>query len=291
MRYKFNPYERAVGGFISIAVGGSIFFGIGIAIKKNWFEEKVKFSTFVSSAANIREGSSVFMSGLKVGRVDSMKLDRSQNIKVDFTIMKEYQPQITEGTQVEFIRPFVLGDKAMNLLQGPNNGKVLSAGVVLPLKESFDVFDSLTGKKLETILGKVENILTNLDGTVAMGRDIAEQIGGDKKLKKSVDDLSVASAEIRKAIVVGNMPKAAENLAKAVENLHAVSNTVKAISPEGTQKTMEVLNESVVILRGMQKSWLLKSHVKEVKHEIAEAEKMKEVNRMPASVEKEEPQK
>lgn len=284
MKYKFNPYERTVGMFISFAVVGSFFIGAGIAIKKNWLEEKVSYMTYVQSAANLREGSNVLMSGLKVGKVEKIELDQSHNIKITFTILKEYNAQMTEGTKVQLIRPFIIGDKALSLLQGPAEGKVLAKGVVLPVHESLDLLDVLNGRQLEGMLSKVDSILNNLDQTMIMGKDIAYQVGDKKKIKKTMDDLNFAMGEVRKVIphLTANVPQATQHMNKIIENLSSITTAFKELQPEGA-KTIELLHESVITLKAMQKSMLLRGNVEEVKEEMAQKEKQKLEGRVPAS--------
>lgn len=285
MRYRFNPYERAVGLFLTVTVFGSLFTGLGIAIKKNWFEEKIPYSTFLSSAANLREGSSVFMSGLRVGKIEKIDLDQDHKVRITFSLIKKYQMQVTRGTRVEFYRPFLIGDKALSLLQGPPGGEIVPAGEVLPTQDSFDLTEALSGKKLEVLIGKVESIITNLDDTIALSKDIAFQVSDKKKIKRALEDLTFASGEVRKVLpgLTATVPGAAQNLTKTIENLSAMTESLRQVQPLGTQKTIELLNESVITLRGIQKSFFLRSNVQEVKEEMARKEAPEDQTRAPAS--------
>lgn len=284
-KYKFNPYERAVGFFIVVAISGTVIIGAGLAVKKNWFEEKVAFVTYVDSAANLRVGNTVFISGLKVGKVEKIELDPLHNIKVTFSILKQYENQLTEGTQVQFIRPFILGDKALSLLKGPTGGKALAPGATLPVHQSLDLLEMVSGKKLEGVLAKVDSILNNLDQTLIASRDLADQIGGKKKLKKTMEDVNFALSEVRKVMphLTANVPMASQHIAQSIENISAITAALKQLGPEGSQKTIELLNESLVTLKGMQKSIFLRGNVQEVREEMAQQEKQKLEKRAPAS--------
>lgn len=286
MKYKFNPYERFVGIFITFALGGSLIVGVGVAVKKNWFNEKISYVTYTNSASNLREGSSVLMAGLKVGKIEKIELDPVHSIKVTFSVWKEYTNQITEGAKVQFVRPFVIGDKVLTVIHGKSEGKVIPPGEALALQDSVDLMDVISGNKLQAVLARVDSILTNLDETLVLGKDIALQVGDKKQLQKTMENLTYASGEVRKVLphLTARAPAASAQLLKTIENLSIITTSLREIQPEGSRKTIELLNESVVTLQAMQKSFFLRSNVKEVKAEMAAKEKEKNENRAPASI-------
>lgn len=272
MRYKFNPFERAVGLFMMTAILGSISIGAGLAIKKNWFEDKIHFQTYVVSAENLRSGTSVLMSGLKVGKIEEIEIDETRKIRLRFTILKKYHSQVTQGTKVQFTRPFIIGDKVLTLVQGPQNTIPLHAGATLPLYEQFDFMEMLSGKRLELTMQKIDNIINNLEGTLIKTNSIAQAVGDEKKIKQTIDHIHFSVAEIKK-----NLPQTTEQIEKTISNLHDLSSMLKATGPESSQKLNELLGESVITLKSIQKNYFLKDHVQQVREES---------KRMPASVEK-----
>lgn len=270
MKYKFNPYERAVGFFIVTALTGSVMIGSALAIRKNWFEEKKMYVTYTDNAANLREGSAVLMTGLKVGKVEKIELDTSSRIKVTFSVAGNYVHFLTAGTVVQFIRPYIIGERSLILLQGPVDAPRLAFGETLPVRQGLDLMEILNGQKLESMLVKVDRILNNLDATMESGRDIAQLMNNKKQIKKTMDDLSFTLAELRKVMphVSSRTPASAEHLARTIENLDHLTSTIRDLRPEGA-KTIELLNESLITLRAMQKSFFMKGNVEEVKQEMA----------------------
>ncbi len=284
MKYKFNPYERAVGLFLTMALTGSIAVGIGVAVKKQWFEERIPYVTYIETAANLRAGSSVFMSGLRVGKIEKIELDPVYKVKVTFTVVREYTGQLTQGATVELARPFIIGDKILTLVAGTTDAPQLAPNDVLPVRETLDILEALAGKKIEAALAKVDGILTNLNATLEIGRDLAHQVGDKKKLRRAMEDLTFASGEVRRVLphLTGKVPGATENLNKTIDNLAQITTAVKDLQPVGSEKTIELLTESVITLKGIQKSFFLRSNVEEVREEIANKEKKAEP-RAPAS--------
>ncbi len=292
MKYKFNPYERAVGLFLSCAVFGSLAVGIGLGIKKNWLEEKILLHTYTTSAANLRIGSSVLMSGLKVGKIEDIQLERHQKIKVTFSVLNDYAHEVDQTTRVQFIRPFVIGEKSISLIKDEvmmeKKLASLPNGSFVEGVKTVDLLDVLTGEELQIMLTRVDSILKNVDKTMIASLDIAEQIGEKKKLKKMMDDLQVSVSEVRKTlpILTAKAPKTTENIEKIIADLSSLTSTIKDLKPEGA-KTIELLHESLITLKAMQKSMLLRSNVEEVREEIATQEKLNTQNekskRLPAS--------
>ena len=161
MEYKFNPYERAVGLFLSVFFSGSLIFGFVVAVKKNWFEDKINYETQTTSASNIREGNSVEMSGLKIGKIESVDMTDDFKIKVTFSIHKKYQKMMRNGIKVHFIRSFILGDKILSLSQASQKAEILAQGSFIPSEESADLMDLLAGDKVQPLLTKLEATLNN----------------------------------------------------------------------------------------------------------------------------------
>ena len=281
MEYKFNPYERAVGLFLSVFFSGSLIFGFVVAVKKNWFEDKINYETQTTSASNIREGNSVEMSGLKIGKIESVDMTDDFKIKVTFSIHKKYQKMMRNGIKVHFIRSFILGDKILSLSQASQKAEILAQGSFIPSEESADLMDLLAGDKVQPLLSKLEATLNNLNDTIEIGKNIAGQMGDNKQLKVTLDNMAFASRELRKFIPLfsNHAPEMTKDVALIVKNLTVLTTAFREMQPlmsemskslpEGSKKAMEALHESVIVLRAMQKSFFLKNAVEEANKEKA----------------------
>jgi phospholipid/cholesterol/gamma-HCH transport system substrate-binding protein len=284
MQYKFNPFERAVGFFLIATLVGSVLLGVGLAVKKSWFEEKVYYSSYVNSASNIRVGSAVFIAGLKIGSIENVDLDHTHKIKVTYSVLKKYADNITVGTKAHFVRPFVIGDKVLNLIQGQDTTEIIAGGTELPTVESSDLLEMLSGKKMEQLVARFDSITVNLNDLLGLSKNLAFQVADKDKLKKIVENVAFASKQLK------HTPQMAQDASNILSNINSLTTQLKELQPviaqvahklpEGSQKTVELLNESVTILQAMQKNFFLRSNVEEVKQEKAQQEKQ----RLPASV-------
>lgn len=290
MHYKFNPFERAVGVFLTGTVVGSLFIGVAIAVKKNWFEEKNFYSAFTNSANNIRVGAVVQIAGMKVGSIEEVELDRNQKIKVTFSVLKKYNTSLTDGAKVQFVRPFIIGDKIINITQGALGGQNIASGAVIPLEESPDLLDLISGDKIQPMIAKVDQILSNANDALILGKDLAGQVADKKQLQKTMANMAYASEQLKIVLphFVNKTPEMTENVTAMVENLTALTKGMKELQPfitevvktmpEGSKRAVDALNESVMVLRAMQKSFFLRGSIEEMKKE----EKIEEKKEDPA---------
>ncbi len=292
MNYKFNVFERSVGIFVGVTIVGSFILGLGVAIKKNWFEDKTTFHTYLKNADNIRTGTLVQISGLRVGEVESVELDSEQHVKVTFSILEKYAGSMTEGSKVELFRPFLIGEKIINLSVGPKENKKLIAGSMIHHSAHFDALDFLSGDQLVPYIGKIDNILTNLNDTLISSKSLTSQLAHKDNLQKTLQNLTITTHYLKQTLphIVGKAPQMSEDVSKVMQNLVTLTDGLKELQPvmkqlaqtlpQGSERAIQALNESITVLKAMQKSFFLSGAVKEVKEE--------EKKRMPASEDKAE---
>jgi ABC-type transporter Mla subunit MlaD len=271
MRYSFNPFERAVGFFLLTTIFGTVLFGMTLAVKKNWLEEKNYYFTKVESASNIREGSSVFLSGLKIGKIEEIILDSRGELKVKFSVLKKYSHSLVDGTFVQFTRPFILGERVLNIVRTKNSGKRLPANSLISTLKSHDILEALSGQKVNQIIDRFDSMSQNLDDLIRISKNVAEQIHEKDKVRLILNQLANASRELK------NIPHMAKNAGNILTNLNDLSTELNELRPylrsvaqkmpEGSEKSLHLLDESLIIVKALQKNMFLKDHVKAVKIE------------------------
>jgi ABC-type transporter Mla subunit MlaD len=271
MKYKFNPFERAVGLFLSLAIIGSVGISLGIAIKKNLFEDKVFYYSFIGNAGNIRIGSGVFLDGLKIGNIEELELDGEGRLKVKYSVLQKFVHTITIGTKIQFNRPFIFGDKVLTIIRSDTSKEKIPSLALIPTVESFDVMDVLTGEKMSDILARFDSITLNLNELIMASRDIALQVREKDKIKKILNNLTLASHQLKHA------PQMAKDASVVMANLNQITTELNELRPafskvvnqlpHGTEKSIQLLNETVTTIKALQKNFLLKNHVEQVKKE------------------------
>ena len=162
MKVKFTKFERIAGIFILVAVTGVILTGVSAAIKQGWFEPKVYYTTTFENADGIHEGTLVQMSGLRAGEVDAVELESDNRIRVSFYILGKFQNRVRENSTVQLIRPFIIGERVLDLSVGSEQYAVIPAQGAIKSLETVDLMTLMSGKNMNTYLSKLGGILESM---------------------------------------------------------------------------------------------------------------------------------
>jgi phospholipid/cholesterol/gamma-HCH transport system substrate-binding protein len=272
----------------------SLFFGITaftfcgivfcfLGMQKGWFNSKRYFFTDLANADGIRRGTPVEMMGIQVGQIEDYILDDENHIRTRISVYKKFSSKMREDTQLQLVRPFVIGEKKLYLLPGSNSSELLKDEAVIPCDEIFSVTDILNGKTLTPYTKTWESMLSELQTLVQL---LLKEKGAEKFVKSlsglpgALTQLEKMSKEMGFLAYQLSKDNRAENL---IVNLNSVAEEMKKIAPEvpkSSRRLLEAIDEAVIVLKAMQKSFLLSSSAKEVREEEAAAAASK---RKPAS--------
>lgn len=299
----------------------SLFVTIGMGIKKGWFEPKMALRIEVNSADGLHPGTVVRFSGLRIGSVDDVELQPSGNVEVTFKIMKKYARRLSDNSVVEVIRPFVIGEKELNIKNSKVQGSKVKEGQLLSAISPPDFLDMLGSNKLgayieslsvttenlqklaEAFLSnersdKIIKLFDDLTPLMAQMNSMATEVSTlsaslneKEKMARVLDDVLLMSKQLNKALpaVSKDMPELSGNVLQLTKNLNELTGDMKQmvpifkqVAPEipaATDKAVKALDEVVLTLKAMQKTWFLRSNVEDVKQEELKKLKM----RQPAS--------
>jgi phospholipid/cholesterol/gamma-HCH transport system substrate-binding protein len=161
-------------------------------------------------------------------------------------------------------------------------------------------------KDFVRIFDEMRPLVINMNSMASQVSDLVKDTNKDKKLVKLVDALKVTTGEVNKLLpemnkimpilaqvtpqmlkdspkLAADMAKIAGNLAILTDELHSTLPAFKELMtdvapevPRAGRRAMEALDETVVTLKALQKSFLLRSNAREVRDEEAEREKIRE---------------
>jgi phospholipid/cholesterol/gamma-HCH transport system substrate-binding protein len=311
MKVKFNRYERIAGLFVLTAVIGTCAALMGMAVKKGWFETKVKFVTKMKNAEGLREGTLIEMAGLRAGSVSEIELRSNNEILVRMEISERFHERIRKDSVVRAIRPFVIGEKILEVSVGSDEVPMLVAGNEIRNVPTMDVMDLVSGKALGPYMESLGMMADNLkhvaqalldperskalirmfDDLQPLVRNassltkeaavVMRDVNKDKRLSRLVANLDTVSTEVAKMmpVLVKESPEMAEDLKRIAHNVAVLSEELQKtlpilqeIGPEvprASRRAMEALDETVVTLKALQKSFLLRGNVRDVRDEEA----------------------
>lgn len=272
------------------------------------------YTATVTSADGIRVGTRIEMAGLRVGYVESLGLQPDNRILLGIAIEDAFANRVRRDSRLEVIRPFVIGEKSL-ILSGGGDAPLLAEGSEIATTEVAGLTDLFNGRRLSPYLGTLERVAEEMNrlaeallaqnGSESLLRSISSlpqliseltvmskemsgvgrQLGAAKHLEKLIASASTISVQL--AAVSDKTPELAasvttvmRNLALASEEFQKVLPQLAAAAPEipkSTRRMVEAIDEAVVVLKAMQKSFLLRSAAREVREEES-------VKRAPASI-------
>jgi len=100
--------------FITFAV--FIAFIVIISVKKKMFYDSIKFYTLLKNGEDLRSGSDILLSGMKVGELGDLKMMRNNSISAEIIIYKEYGNRIKENNAVLIYRLYGIGEKRIKVV-------------------------------------------------------------------------------------------------------------------------------------------------------------------------------
>lgn len=328
MKVKFNHFERVAGLFVIVAAMGLLVFALAVAIQRGVFEPKVRLQTTLENADGVREGTIVAMQGLRIGQVDEVELISSEEVFVSFRIGKKYLSKIRSDSVVRAVRPFIIGEKTLEITIGSISSPPAVENAMLRSMPSADIMDILSGRAVGPyveILGKMtENLkfvaeafmdpkrsrslvkmfdemgplVRNASALTGEAHTLLKAANKDQQLVKVIGNLVDITNELHKAMpeiskqspeMLGHLSKIARNMAVLTDELQKTLPAMQKLAPEiprASERAIEALDETVVTLKALQKSFLLRGNAREVREEEAIARKVKEEaekSRVPAS--------
>lgn len=301
MRIKFNKYEKVAGLFVLAAIVGSVVSTAAIAVKNGWWDSKVSYQIELPSAEGIHSGTVVQIAGLRAGSVTHVELVSSDQVHVRFHVLEKFANKIKTDSQVQIFRPFILGDRVLEVTVG-QEGEPLKLGSTLPVQASTDIMDLLSGKKMGSFIGSFEKLtdsltivseafadpkriramvrtLDSLTELTAGLVKVTNAVNKERRVEHIIQNLANLSQEMNKMLPAfrEEVPDLGRQMGQIVKNLNVLTNefqkltpAIAAIAPDlprTSMRAVEALDETVVLLKAMQKSFLLRGNVKEVREE------------------------
>lgn len=284
MKVKFNKFEKVAGLFVGIAILSFVFVTVGVAVNRGWFASKVRFTTTMATADGLHPGTQVQISGLRAGSVEDIELVSASEIRVRFYILGKFAAQIRRDSVVQVFRPFIIGEKVLEVTVGSQTEPVMVAHSEIPTQPMFDIMDVLSGKKLGAFVSSFDRMSDSI-------RIFAEALSDPKRSKALVsmldhmapliNNLNHMSLQVTKmtdmALNQNRLETMMTNLNELTENMNDLTVEFKKLSPaiselapdlpRTTRRAVEALDETVVVLKAMQRSWFLRGNVKDIKTE------------------------
>lgn len=243
-----------VGVSLTVLIGGVL----ALAGLKVWEERDVYTTRFKDNVSGLEPSATVKYQGLRVGRVESMRIAADDPESIEVTISLEAGTPLYEGTTATLDASGITGLKTINLAGGDPRRPRLAPGSRLPPGESF--LDRVTGKaeavaikaeliannlakwtsesnrtRVEGLIDSIDHLVKEVDTTVVVTRDpLVETM-------KSVAVLSsrTAKLEAETLAAVADLRRELKETAKATRDaLRAIERTANDVDGKELTKTV-----------------------------------------------------
>lgn len=163
------------------------------------------------SIEGLDDQAAVRVAGVRVGRVDGIRLDGT---RARVTLLLETDVALTQGAEAAIANLGLLGDKYVQLEPGPAGAPPLPAGAVLPGRAPVS---------LDKALAKLEQIGDSVGGFLSGGAGGGNLGGLVDSIQKTADELRAVIAENRRAFggTVANFERFSASLADDLPRLTA----------------------------------------------------------------------
>jgi phospholipid/cholesterol/gamma-HCH transport system substrate-binding protein len=179
---------------------------------------KVVYHAYFDHVQGLNEGSTVSLSGIRIGNIKKFVFLNDQNkLDVWISIDKKYIPRITEGSSIEVRTQGALGDKFIFITPGPAEGKALEAGATLPVQEASDIFTVLGSKggeasKIFEVISEVHKMTKAINAEDRLARVM-------KNFAEASEDLKETSKQTKSLVSVLKTEKTGEKMTAAVARM------------------------------------------------------------------------
>jgi len=307
MKIKFNKFERVAGLFVLAALVGSVAVAVGVAVRKGWFAAKIPFETNMVSAEGIHPGTVVQIAGLRAGAVGEVELISAEKILVKIEVFEKFHDQIRTDSSIQVLRPFVIGEKVLEISVGSEDHERMEKGAMIPTRSSFDIMDLVSGKKLGPFLGtldklsenlrilgeafadpertksfvkmfdKLAPLIANLNSMATGVTKITDAANRQKRIETLLANLTGVSTVLNEVLpaMINETPDLGKQMGQMVGNLNGLTSELQKLTPaiaaiapdlpKTSLRAVEALNETVVLLKALQRSFLLRGKVEEVR--------------------------
>jgi phospholipid/cholesterol/gamma-HCH transport system substrate-binding protein len=267
---KLSP-ERIAGTFVigTLVLG---LFGLGVlGWNQGWIDSRIKYVIYLTNASDVSVDTKVEISGLRVGKVDSITLESRDRVKVIISVRKKFADQIFEGTSARLLRPFILGEKSIELIPG-SSLILMKDGSQLAVANTLDPLDIVTGPNLGKNLDHLAGILQNLD-------ELSAQANQKGELKQIISNINSLTYDLKKATpyytvnaerMSKDVTSVVHELSELSKNINAMMPVVKELArggPEQAQLLTQTMRETSLLIRAMQRVFLIRGKVEEIKEE------------------------
>lgn len=225
-------------GVVAIVCIFLLFFGFNFLKGKNIFSTSSTFYGKYEKLSGLQEQSPVYIRGYKVGQVDDISYDFSQDSAFTVVISIDHSIVVPEGSTMALVSDGLLGGMAIEIIiPTGEHSKQYASGDQLPTTIVPSLMDNLQDGVLLSLtetLGSVQGLVDSL----------AMQLEGDhianvlENLDSISGELTVASTDLKK-MTQTRLPSMLNHVDGVVKDIKAFTTTLNQVDIQGTVQRVD----------------------------------------------------
>jgi len=233
MYFRVKHFEKYVGAFVLFSIVVLVVALVFIGRGQRWFEKEYSFITIFDSAGGVELGSKVVLSGMEIGRVKDIRLNKDNKVEIILGILDTYRDKI-RGDSIARISGPIIGSKVIEISVGAMSQPLLYEGGVIRSEKTREVTDIIKEIDFKSPIDKLTDALDNVksitekfnresDGIAINLRETAQ------KLNNSLGQITGNAERITHNLdkTTGEITESTRSLTKTLGNLEAITGEIK----------------------------------------------------------------
>ena len=220
MEYRRN--EIRAGVFLLLAFVLLVVMVFAVSDIQSLFKKKKDVKVLFSFSDGIEKNAPVRFSGMKIGKVENVRVAPEQSDQIEVTLSVYSDTIIKKDTRAAIKTLGLVGGKYVELSGGTAQSRTLGPGEVLRGEESLKLED-VTKAALD-VVGKLQNIAGNLNralGDPELSRSLKTTVANLQEVSANLKVMTSSKDEV--AVALKNLPDLMKKLDESAANLKAVT--------------------------------------------------------------------
>lgn len=238
MEYRRSEIRAGIFLLISFIIFAVMVFAVSDI--QNLFRKKKEIKALFSAGDGIEKNAPVRYSGMKIGRVDRVRVASEHGDKIELTLSVYRDIEIREDSRAAIRTLGLVGGKYVEVSGGSPKARALAPGAVLHGEESLKLED-LTRVGIEVAL-KLKNIANNLNnmlGDPATAKSLKTTVQNLQEVTANLKTMTSSKEEV--ALGLKNLPETLKKLEESANNLKALTEKSDKIVGENKKNIDEML--------------------------------------------------
>ena len=258
MKIGVNEKKAIIG--IVIVIFFFTFSVLYIGNKNFWFSSITHYKTLIKNAEGLRSGADITISGFIVGKVINLKVNDDNKIEVDLGVYSEMAHKINKGTKAKVLSSYLIGQKKISLIPNPLKTDRLEKNGIILSSDTQNLTDMISSENISDAIMRLDKLTTNIETSLGSMGKLSEAVNS-KLIKNKLIQSTLKDTKLFIRPFKNNSKKVNELLVLA----HSLANEINK-NPNMTRNVATALQEAIITLKAIQKTWILENHVEKLKN-------------------------